>query len=311
MIGCILSVFGWYYILRGLYALYRIVEEIFLLKELDLPKRYGEASWAFITGSTDGIGFGFAQQLAKRGFNIVLVGRDPQKLAKKEAELKEQHPKVQVKRVQVDFSQAYDTSKLQEVLNQVADLDISILVNNVGVSMKDIHLFMLDRPKEESLNMVTVNCIPQAVFSKVFAERFQKRKNRSAILTVSSLACSNPNVQEDYSATKVFNRQLSLALGEANLGSIDFLVVKPGYVSTKMTAFKPVDKLMVASVEEHVCGSLKVLGQKPESYGCAKHIIFSTLISVFSNLPAKVQRKGAEKNLKAERERLEADKKDK
>ena len=44
------------------------------------PARYGKDSWAIVTGCTDGIGKALAFELAKRGFNIYLIGRDPQKL---------------------------------------------------------------------------------------------------------------------------------------------------------------------------------------------------------------------------------------
>ena len=43
--------------------------------------RYGEDTWAVVTGGTDGIGKGLANELALRGFNIVLIARNREKLA--------------------------------------------------------------------------------------------------------------------------------------------------------------------------------------------------------------------------------------
>jgi len=44
-------------------------------------ERYGENSWAVITGSTDGIGKASAMHLARLGFNIVLISRSAEKLS--------------------------------------------------------------------------------------------------------------------------------------------------------------------------------------------------------------------------------------
>ena len=61
----------------------------------DLMKRYdGKGSWALITGSSDGLGKGYAMDLASRGFNIVIVARSPQKMQKVADEIKKEHKDV-------------------------------------------------------------------------------------------------------------------------------------------------------------------------------------------------------------------------
>ncbi|CAA6659631.1 unnamed protein product [Spirodela intermedia] len=59
----------------------------FLRPGKDLKRRYG--SWAVVTGSTDGIGKAFAFQFARVGLNLVLVGRNPEKLRETAAALRE------------------------------------------------------------------------------------------------------------------------------------------------------------------------------------------------------------------------------
>lgn len=43
-------------------------------------ERYGKDSWAVVTGSSDGIGLAAAKHLAAKGFNIVLIARNLEKL---------------------------------------------------------------------------------------------------------------------------------------------------------------------------------------------------------------------------------------
>ena len=51
-----------------------------LRPRLNFRKRYGEGSWAFVTGSSEGIGKAIAYDLAKLGFNIILSARTQSKL---------------------------------------------------------------------------------------------------------------------------------------------------------------------------------------------------------------------------------------
>jgi 17beta-estradiol 17-dehydrogenase / very-long-chain 3-oxoacyl-CoA reductase len=50
------------------------------VQPLDFSERYGEGSWVVVTGASDGIGIEWARSFAKRGFNIVMIARTPDKL---------------------------------------------------------------------------------------------------------------------------------------------------------------------------------------------------------------------------------------
>ena len=60
----------------------------FLLPRKDLASRYGRGSWALITGASDGIGKQYALELAREGFNIVLMGRDKAKTEEAASEVR-------------------------------------------------------------------------------------------------------------------------------------------------------------------------------------------------------------------------------
>lgn len=52
----------------------------FRSKALERAAPPGDKNWAIVTGCTSGIGEGFAEELAARGLNVVLVSRNPKKL---------------------------------------------------------------------------------------------------------------------------------------------------------------------------------------------------------------------------------------
>ncbi|KAM9312171.1 very-long-chain 3-oxoacyl-CoA reductase-B-like [Gastrophryne carolinensis] len=91
-------------------------------------RKYG--GWAVVTGATDGIGKAYARELARRGFNIVLISRTLEKL-QKVAEQIEQESGRQTKVIQADFTRGSEL--YPKIEKDLKDVDIGILVNNVGM----------------------------------------------------------------------------------------------------------------------------------------------------------------------------------
>lgn len=46
----------------------------------NLKKIYGSESWALITGATDGLGKALCEELAKIGYNLIMISRNKEKL---------------------------------------------------------------------------------------------------------------------------------------------------------------------------------------------------------------------------------------
>ena len=63
-------------------------------------------SWAIVTGCTDGIGKAYADQLAKRGLNIVLISRSLEKLQKQKIEIENKY-KIKTLILTADFTSYY------------------------------------------------------------------------------------------------------------------------------------------------------------------------------------------------------------
>jgi len=53
----------------------RLIWNKFLNSEKNLIGRYGQGTWAVITGAAEGTGKAFSTELAKRGFNLVLLDK--------------------------------------------------------------------------------------------------------------------------------------------------------------------------------------------------------------------------------------------
>lgn len=87
-----------------------------------------ESKTAFISGSTQGIGFAIAKQLLTEGSNVIINGRSQEKIDIAIEKLKQVSDKAWVSGIAADFS------KPGEVQDLIAALpDIDILINNVGV----------------------------------------------------------------------------------------------------------------------------------------------------------------------------------
>ena len=104
-------------------------EVLFRPSSISRFNRKDRDAWALVTGATDGIGYGFCQELAERGFNVILHGRNGQKLDKVSAALKKEYPGVQTRTFVADASG--DVS-FEPLLETVKGLHLTVLVNNVG-----------------------------------------------------------------------------------------------------------------------------------------------------------------------------------
>merc|ERR1712013_485159 len=93
----------------------------------DLRSEYG--AWALVTGCTRGIGREYALGLARRGMNMVLVARDKKSLESLAVEV--QALGVEAKVVVEDFTKE---GAVDRVVNKVANRELGVLVNNVGVT---------------------------------------------------------------------------------------------------------------------------------------------------------------------------------
>lgn len=144
-------------------------------------KKYG--SWALVTGPTDGIGKAFAFQLARKGLNLVLVGRSPSKLKDVSDGILAKYGKTQIKTVVVDFSGDLDDG-VKRIRETIEGLDLGVLINNAGISYPYARFF--HEVDEELLrNLIKVNVEGTTKVTQAVLPGMLQRK-RGAIVNIGS-----------------------------------------------------------------------------------------------------------------------------
>ncbi|XP_019463833.1 PREDICTED: very-long-chain 3-oxoacyl-CoA reductase-like protein At1g24470 [Lupinus angustifolius] len=207
----------------------------FFRSEKDLITSYG--SWALVTGATDGIGKAFAYQLAQRGLNLVLISRSSQKLETVSGEIKEKHPHTKIKFIQIDFSGDISAG-LRRIVEVIQDIDLGIVVNNVGITYPRA-MFFHEVDEKVWMDIVKVNIEGTTSVTKAVLPRMIQRK-RGAIINIGSGAAvvvpSHP-LYTIYAATKAYVDQLSRSLYvEYRQYGIHVQCQVPLYVATNMVS---------------------------------------------------------------------------
>ncbi len=186
-------------------------------------------SWALIAGGSKGIGFGITEALAKRNFNLLLVARDSEELARIKVRLEGQFP-IQVEVLSCDLALP-ESSKIIFDWCATKNLDIKILCNAAGLGgATDFP----DLPLSELRGMIHLNFESAVALSFMFIPLL-KKNSPSFILNIGSMAGFAPiPVKNVYSSTKAalhsFSYSLNYLLKE---DQISVSCVCPGPVFTK------------------------------------------------------------------------------
>mmetsp|Transcript_4423 Transcript_4423/g.4957 ORF Transcript_4423/g.4957 Transcript_4423/m.4957 type:complete len:309 (+) Transcript_4423:57-983(+) len=201
----------------------------------DVNQRYGcqGNSWAVITGGSDGIGKGFAEVLAQQGVNVCIVARNEEKMGNVAGQLKMLNPEIQTRCVVADFAKSYQEDFYPRLMGKIEDLDICLLVNNVGV----VHVSReADLTEQQIRDLINVNIVSHAVLQKYVVERMRARSQRSAIINLSSYSGEHyAPMYSLYSGSKAFNNYLSIATSEEEREKVDIISFRPMWVQTPMT----------------------------------------------------------------------------
>jgi len=263
-----------YHILVGLKT-YILPTLVSLVRSSQLKVKYGP--WAMVTGSTQGIGKEYAMTLAKQGLNIVLVSRNKQKLDNVANEIRDSY-KVDTMTVVADFTNPETISKAIKKVKS-ANIDLGILVNNVGV-LGPSHLPFLELDKSSVKEIITVNILPTTLLCHAFLPDMVAR-GRGAVINIASVAGIWPMPYlAVYSATKHYVAAFTQAIAAEYSGSgVVIQEVDPGQVQTEMTKmFFPSPALLAPSPAAFAASAVKTVGYSSRTCGWWVHGLWVTLL---------------------------------
>ncbi|KAI2720991.1 hypothetical protein CBS147332_4231 [Penicillium roqueforti] len=241
-----------------------------------LCKRYNstKANWALVTGATDGIGFGFSQELCARGFNVILHGRNVEKLDRRRRELQALFPAVSVAVLVRDAQNL--TPDIDDVDAEVREIihssnatigspgdpgKLTVLINNVGGEMRPSTLL-----KEYTFEDVQATVSRNATFAiqitRVLAEQLEENAP-GLVMNVSSVAAFGLPYISAYSSTKGFVDSFTKSLRaefaaegkEVEVMGLRVAEVKTAGYDVKSSLFVPEARVLAAAGLDRVgCG---------------------------------------------------------
>ena len=197
---------------------------------------------ALITGASSGIGRDMARELNQKGYDLILVARDLDKLQEVKNALK-----TNVEVVAMDISNVDNCKSLYQQYK-----DIDILINNAGFG--DCGYFTKTKLEKE-IDMINTNVVAYHTLTKLYLQDMRE-KDSGIILNVASIAGFMPGpLMATYYATKNYVVRLSEAIREElkkQKSKVQISILCPGPVNTNFNRVADVQFALKGLSSEYV-----------------------------------------------------------
>lgn len=211
---------------------------------------------AVITGGSSGIGAIYADRLARRGYDLVLIARSADKLERIADQVASKTGR-KVEILPADLSDPLDVARVELLLT--SNSDITLLVNNAGFGAT---ASLVDSDVDAMSAMISLNVDALTRLTYAVVPKFVER-GAGTIINIASVVALNPELLNGvYGATKAYVLALSQSLRSELEGTgVKVQVVLPGATRTDFwtASGKPVEELpseIVMSVEDLVDAAL-------------------------------------------------------
>jgi short-subunit dehydrogenase len=219
---------------------------------------------AVVTGASSGIGAVYADRLARRGYDLVLVARDAARLTAL-ADRLARETGVRTEVLQADLTDPVERARVEQRLQ--SDDSITLLLNNAGMAVSGT---FLESDIDAVERMIALNVVAPTRLAAAVAKGFAARKAGTLINIASVLALVPEMFSGTYSGTKAYVLNLSKSL-QAELGrhGVRVQAVLPGATRTEIwdRAGTPIAHLpqeMLMDVDTMVDAALAGLDQGEE-----------------------------------------------
>lgn len=215
---------------------------------------------ALITGASTGIGSIYADRLARRGYDLILVARDLQKLDALAARLNKETGR-RIGTVKADLTVTEDLRAIERRLAE--DSSITMLVNNAGLGATAP---LLESRPEDLDRMISLNVLALTRLTRAAAPGFAARGDATIINIASIVAIAPEVLNGTYGGTKAYVLALTQSMHKELGEKIRVQAVLPGATGTAFwdVAGTPVHHLpqeIVMTAEDMVDAALAGLDQ--------------------------------------------------
>lgn len=185
---------------------------------------------AVITGANRGLGFGAAQALAAQGYQVFMLGRNPEQIAQAASQVP------QAIGLAVDVAKTEQVKAAAKQISQQID-HLDVLINNAGVILERDHPNLTTADPEIMLATFNINTVGALRMTQAFMPLLEK-SSAPRIVNVSSGMGGLTEMGAGYPAYRLsktaLNALTTFTVAEMNNPKFKVNSVCPGWVRTAM-----------------------------------------------------------------------------